>query len=163
LSTTPAPAEWLTAAASSVDLAKLTNAGAIALLNDIRKGPEVPPPLQSTSTSTSTDVRVTTVVDAPSKASATTVQPSLSPTDLSSTQQKPRSLDTKEKFLVCFHEIYQVRSAFVPHIGLSSLMILSFPASGRGQGCGFLPKKSVGSASGVAAGTDEVSNSSAAR
>ncbi|KAJ8588926.1 hypothetical protein M405DRAFT_231072 [Rhizopogon salebrosus TDB-379] len=107
LSTTPAPAEWLTAAASSVDLAKLTNAGAIALLNDIRKGPEVPPPLQSTSTSTSTDVRVTTVVDAPSKASATTVQPSLSPTDLSSTQQKPRSLDTKEKFLVCFHEIYQ--------------------------------------------------------
>ncbi|OAX43262.1 hypothetical protein K503DRAFT_200298 [Rhizopogon vinicolor AM-OR11-026] len=104
LSTYPVSVEWLTEAVSSIDPAKLKDASAVALLNEMRKHFKVSPP-QSTSTSTSTNVCVPVVED-PSKASTTTIQPSPSPTDSSSIQQ-PTSLDTKEKYMVCFHEIYR--------------------------------------------------------
>lgn len=112
--------EWLTEAVSSVDPANLKDAGAIALLNDMRKHLKH----SAGSTSSTSDVRVRKAVDAPSKTPTTTVQPSPPPTDLT-------NFDTKEKYILRFHEIYQVCS-FVPSICLSILMILSLLVGRRG-------------------------------
>jgi len=116
-------AEWLTEAVSSVDPTSLKDATAIALLDHMRKHFNISP--QSTSSTSANPGVSPKSAETPSKNSATDRRsPPPPPTDLLSTQRKSSTLDTKEKCIATFHEVFRVCYYLVPQNGLLSVTVL---------------------------------------